>query len=64
MDTYTPILLATLAQFILGALLVFTINVWGWWMQIMEATQIQRGGDGKDAKEMSHLWIAITFTCS
>ncbi len=54
---YTLIVLATLAQFILGALWYSPIMFGKWWMQIMEVSHVSKEELKKMQKEMAPFYI-------
>ena len=54
---YTLIFLATIAQFILGALWYSPLMFGKWWMQIMEATHLSKEELKKMQKEMAPFYL-------
>jgi hypothetical protein len=61
---YTLIFLATLAQFVLGALWYSPLMFGKWWMQIMEMTKLSKDEMQKMQKEMAPYYgmqMVITF---
>lgn len=60
---YTLIILATVVQFILGALWYSPLMFGKWWMQIMEATNLSKEELGKMQKEMAPFYgVQILLT--
>ena len=58
---YTLVFLATIAQFVLGALWYSPIMFGKWWMQIMECTGLSKDQLQKMQKEMAPFYILQLF---